>query len=317
MTSPTSARNAESQEPPEPRDGPQNGDGHGGDAGTDQTGQAAGGSEASGEAAVVAVSGRARPSKASRRALAAALLCGALGAALVLISAGQQWSSAEASFADSTLPVTAKGSEVTGLPSALALVGLAALVAVFAVRRAARLVVSALLALAGVGTLLAALLGADATAPLDEKAAKASGLTQRGIDVVELTGWPYVSGAGGALLLCAGALALRYGREWPSMSGSSRYERASQAPAVVDPDRPEDLWKALDRGDDPTGEAEPTSATAGGSTTADGTEAAEAGPSATDAPSADGAADVSEGERESAPRAAEAEGQHRAGRDAG
>ncbi|MYV65334.1 TIGR02234 family membrane protein, partial [Streptomyces sp. SID2131] len=37
-----------------------------------------------------------------------------------------------------------------------------------------------------------------------------------------------------------------------------RYERAGapragrKAPAATDPDRPEDLWKALDRGEDPT-----------------------------------------------------------------
>ena len=54
-------------------------------------------------------------------------------------------------------------------------------------------------------------------------------------------------------------LALRYGPSWPSMSGSGRYERDRAAgrappPPRVDPDRPEDLWKALDRGEDPTGE---------------------------------------------------------------
>jgi uncharacterized membrane protein (TIGR02234 family) len=54
----------------------------------------------------------------------------------------------------------------------------------------------------------------------------------------------------------AGLLALRYGRLWPGMSG--RYERGGaprpqRRPAPVDPDRPEDLWKALDRGEDPTG----------------------------------------------------------------
>ena len=45
-----------------------------------------------------------------------------------------------------------------------------------------------------------------------------------------------------------------YGAAWPSMGG--RYER-SGAPKprrrAVDPDRPEELWKAIDRGEDPTG----------------------------------------------------------------
>jgi uncharacterized membrane protein (TIGR02234 family) len=53
------------------------------------------------------------------------------------------------------------------------------------------------------------------------------------------------------MLLCAGLLALSYGRQWPAMSG--RYERAGRrAPRAVDPDRPEDVWRALDRGEDPT-----------------------------------------------------------------
>ncbi|MET9968515.1 TIGR02234 family membrane protein, partial [Streptomyces sp. NPDC006356] len=70
------------------------------------------------------------------------------------------------------------------------------------------------------------------------------------------TAWPYVAAVGGALILLAGLLALRYGRLWPGMSG--RYERNGtprprrRAPAAADPDRPEELWKALDRGEDPT-----------------------------------------------------------------
>jgi uncharacterized membrane protein (TIGR02234 family) len=197
-------------------------------------------------------------SRAARRALALALLSGAAGAAFALLASGQVWSHATASFAQGELPVQAKGGDVTGLPSALALVGLAALVAVFAVRRAARVLVAALLALCGGGVVAAALLGARDSAALEEQAAKASGLARTGVEAVQVSAWPYVSAAGGALLLVAGLLALRYGPSWPSMSGSSRYERTGprrrgRAAAPVDPDRPEDLWKALDRGEDPTG----------------------------------------------------------------
>lgn len=196
-------------------------------------------------------------SRAARRALALALLCGAVGAALALVAAGQTWSESTAEFAQGQVPVRAKGSEVTGLPSALALVGLAALVAVFAVRRAGRYVVSGLLTVCGAGVLASALLSADDNGALTEKAAKASGLANSGIGAVELTAWPYVAVIGGALLILAGLLALRYGSAWPSMSGSVRYERTplrqrAARPQRVDPDRPEDLWKALDRGEDPT-----------------------------------------------------------------
>lgn len=195
--------------------------------------------------------------RTARRALALALLCGAAGAALALLASGQVWSHATASFAQGELPVQAEGGDVTGLPSALALVGLAALVAVFAVRRKSRVVVAGLLTMCGAGTLVSALLSAGDSAPLVEKASRAGGLAHTGLESVHVSAWPYVSAAGGALLLLAGALGVRYGPAWPSMSGSGRYERTSRkprsAPAPVPEHRPEELWKALDRGEDPTG----------------------------------------------------------------
>ncbi|MFD1666454.1 TIGR02234 family membrane protein [Streptomyces calvus] len=194
--------------------------------------------------------------RTGRLSLAVALLCGALGAAVALLATRQQWSEGTATVAGGAFPLTARGSDVTGVPAALAVVGLAALVAVFAVRRAGRLAVAALLALSGAGTVVAALLGASDSAALDEKAAEASGDTSATVSALSHTAWPYVAAAGGVLLLVARLLALRYGRLWPGMSG--RYERGGaprpqRRPAPVDPDRPEDLWKALDRGEDPTG----------------------------------------------------------------
>ncbi|MDW8803576.1 TIGR02234 family membrane protein [Streptomyces scabiei] len=193
--------------------------------------------------------------RAGRRSLALALLSGALGAAVVLLASRQRWSQGTISVAGGDFPLTAQGSDVTGVPAALAVVGLAALVAVFAVRRSGRVLVSALLALSGAGTIAAALLGARDSAALDDKAAEASGDTAATVDALGHTGWPYVAAVGGALILLAGLLALRHGRRWPAMSG--RYERDGtprpRRVRPVDPDRPEDMWKALDRGEDPTG----------------------------------------------------------------
>ncbi|WP_240434585.1 TIGR02234 family membrane protein [Streptomyces sp. YIM 130001] len=188
--------------------------------------------------------------------MAVALFSGALGAAVVLLASRQTWSEGEASTAGGALHQIVKGSDVTGAPAALAVVGLAALVAVFAVRRSGRVLVSVLLALSGLGTVVAALGGAGDDGALDEKAATATGDAAAGIASVTHTAWPYAAVAGGALLLLAGLLALRFGSRWPAMSG--KYERDGtprprKAPAPVDPDRPEDLWKALDRGEDPTG----------------------------------------------------------------
>nr|BFD85385.1 TIGR02234 family membrane protein [Streptomyces sp. Xyl84] len=193
--------------------------------------------------------------RSGRRSLAVALLCGALGAAVALLASRQRWAEGTTTVAGGVFPLTAKGSEVTGVPAALAIVGLAALVAVFAVRRSGRLLVAALLALSGAGTVAAALSGASDGGVLDEKAAQTSGVTAATAASLSHTAWPYVAAAGGVLLLLAGLLALRYGRLWPAMSG--RYERSGaprpRAAKPLDPDRPEDLWKALDRGEDPTG----------------------------------------------------------------
>jgi uncharacterized membrane protein (TIGR02234 family) len=154
--------------------------------------------------------------------------------------------------------VHATGSQTTALPGALALVGLAALVAVFAVRRLGRYAVSGLLALSGIGVVAVVLARRGDHAPVNTAAAGATGLTRATAEHVGTTSWPLVGVAGGLLLLVAGLLALRYGSRWPAMS--SRYDRAGgkqpvprrAAPAPLDPDRAEDLWKALDRGEDPT-----------------------------------------------------------------
>ncbi|GGR17369.1 TIGR02234 family membrane protein [Streptomyces roseolus] len=201
---------------------------------------------------------RAAVTSGGRRSLAVALLLGALGATVVLLSAGQIWAEGTASVAGGTVPVEADGGTVTGVPTALAIVGLAALVAVFAVRRTGRTLVAGLLALSGAGAALAAFLGASDSAALDAEAARISGDTAAAVAGLTHTAWPYVAAAGALLILLAGLFALRYGKSWPAMGG--RYERSgaprpARRPATGDPDRPEDLWKALDRGEDPTHDA--------------------------------------------------------------
>ncbi|MGW1071728.1 TIGR02234 family membrane protein [Streptomyces sp. NPDC002537] len=199
-----------------------------------------------------------RAGGARRRSVGAALLSGAAGAALVLLAGGRTWAegTAAADIAQSAVSKTVSGQDVSGLPGALAVVGLATLVAVFAVRGVWRTVVAAVLALCGAGVVAGALAGADDTSALEEKAAKAQGLTSAAVGHVTHTPWPWVALAGGVLLFLAGLLALRYGKHWPAMSG--RYERDGtprprRPRTATDPERPEELWKALDRGEDPTG----------------------------------------------------------------
>ncbi|WP_151772788.1 TIGR02234 family membrane protein [Streptomyces abyssomicinicus] len=201
----------------------------------------------------------AAPARTGRRSLAVALLSGALGAAVALLASRQTWAEGSAEVAGGAFPLTATGSDVTGAPAALAIVGLASLVAVFAVRRAGRVLVAALLALCGAGTVAAALFGVADRAALDEKAAQVSGDASAAVTGLSHTSWPYAAAFGGALILTAGLLALWRGSRWPGMS--ARYERGAGVPrprraegaAPAGPERPEDMWKALDRGEDPTG----------------------------------------------------------------
>ncbi|WP_374207940.1 TIGR02234 family membrane protein [Streptomyces sp. MUM 203J] len=191
-----------------------------------------------------------------RRSLAVALLLGALGATVVLLASGQTWTRGTVTATGGSISLDAAGGEVTGAPTALAIVGLAALVAVLAARGPGRRLVALLLALSGAGASLAAFLGGSDSAALDAEAARTTGDTAARVGTLTQTAWPAVAGTAALLILAAGLIALRYGSAWPTMSGRYEREGGPRARAVrrrtTGPDRPEDLWKALDRGEDPT-----------------------------------------------------------------
>ncbi|MFG2842943.1 TIGR02234 family membrane protein [Kitasatospora sp. NPDC048296] len=184
-------------------------------------------------------------STAGRRTLGVMLLLTVLGAVLVLTAAGRDWAEGRAG----TLDVSVTGGKISELPGGLALVGLAAAVAVFAVRGVGRLAVGALTLLAGLGAAAASVAGASDTAALDSAASGKLALAGSTATEVSHSAWPWVALAGGLLLALAGLVTLRYGRGWPAMG--SRYEAPTRK-APVKADTPGDLWKALDRGEDPT-----------------------------------------------------------------
>lgn len=200
--------------------------------------------------------GEAAAATGGRRSLATALLLGAVGAAVVLLASGQTWTEGRVDAGGGSVTLDAAGGEVTGAPTALAIVGLAALVAVLAARGTGRRVVALLLTLSGAGASAAAFLGASDSTALDAEAARTTGDSAAQVEALTQTAWPYAASAAALLIVAAGLLALRYGSRWPAMSG--RYERdggpraRSAGRSAPDPDRPEDLWKALDRGEDPT-----------------------------------------------------------------
>jgi uncharacterized membrane protein (TIGR02234 family) len=189
---------------------------------------------------------------ASRRLGVAVLLCVA-GAAVALYGITRTWA-VEVTVRPGLpeLRSSRTGTDVAPWVIALALVALAGGGALLATRGLARRVLGGLLAVAGAGVAVGAILG---RVGLDVGAAGAGG-----------TLGPVACVAGGLLVLAGGWSALRHGHEWPGMG--ARYERRPQGtpPAAAgDHQAGTDdragtdqrvetraAWDALDRGDDPT-----------------------------------------------------------------
>ncbi|OIV35605.1 hypothetical protein BIV57_20730 [Mangrovactinospora gilvigrisea] len=182
--------------------------------------------------------------------MGSALLLAVVGPALVLIGGGQPWAHARATNQFGVIVhVAASGKEVNAAATALALVGLAAVVAVLATRRIGRLVVGAIMALSGAGIAVVAAMGASDTSALRDAASKAG--YNPTLSAVTHSAWPWLTLLGGVLLLAGGVLTVARGRTWPGMS--RKYDAPTgAAKRVTAASTPADIWKALDRGEDPT-----------------------------------------------------------------
>ncbi|WP_412542299.1 Trp biosynthesis-associated membrane protein [Longispora sp. K20-0274] len=119
--------------------------------------------------------------------------------------------------------VTHTGAENMPWLTAAAIVAMAGAGALLATRGLGRRLVGGLLVLAGLGVL----------------AASGYGLDAEGVARVLL---PAGNALGGLVLCAAGVVALRWGAGWPTMG--ARYERGAE--------QKDDMWSALDRGEDPT-----------------------------------------------------------------
>jgi uncharacterized membrane protein (TIGR02234 family) len=76
---------------------------------------------------------------------------------------------------------------------------------------------------------------------------------QTGADAGQVTAWPFVTAAGGLLLLAAGLLTVAAGRSWPALGQRYEAPAAEAAPQAPSEQLTEKgLWEALDRGEDPT-----------------------------------------------------------------
>ncbi|WP_448619780.1 Trp biosynthesis-associated membrane protein [Geodermatophilus sp. URMC 65] len=195
-----------------------------------------------------------------RREMAAAVVGLAAAGGLALSTGGQTWLTATVARPEPLPPVTERltGSELAPLVPAGGLLLLAAAVALVAVRGAARVLVGLLAAVAG-GVLGWSGLRTLATGG-DGAAAGVLGSGTPGSTVTTAVSaaWLVLALVAGLLAAAAGLLTVLRGRTWPGMG--RRYERAAAtattAPAPArrrtDEDRALDVWRALDRGEDPT-----------------------------------------------------------------
>lgn len=180
-----------------------------------------------------------------RRELVAALVSCLAGACGLLAAAAQPW--ARARVATPGLPshvVSVLGHQLSGWPTAGGLAGLAGTAGLIAAGRRLRAVVGALVAAAG---LAAVTVGVSGPSSAGVRAAVAAhpGSASGAAFGYTTTGWHWVAATGGLLLALAGASASWRARHWPTLGRRYDAPTAHAAPR-------QDMWAALDRGEDPT-----------------------------------------------------------------
>ena len=191
----------------------------------------------------------------SMRGKVVAALSSALGAGLILMSVGQEWAHGTVNEPIQVV-IHATGTQLSGVPDALGLAGLAGAVALFAARRIGRYVVGLVLLGAGVGVVVvvAGKLGHLHAALLTDAAAQSLGGSTAQVTGTGNSAWPYLTVLGGVLVALAGVYTLVSGGSWTGLS--SRYDApgaaAGSADAVPAEPTARELWDALGRGADPT-----------------------------------------------------------------
>ena len=199
---------------------------------------------------------RVRPARKATRAKTLAALLAAVGSGVVLVTIGRGWAHGDVTQ-PITFKVTATGSQLTGVPYALGLAGIAGALALFAVRRIGRYLVGAVLALAGAGTVYAV---ADRLSSLDQALHTQAGVQGLGsetkISNIDNSLWPYLTILGGVILCLAGIYTLARGRTWSGLGNRYEAPAGRQAAVAAKPTAGEvtarDLWDAQGRGADLT-----------------------------------------------------------------
>ncbi|GGC89029.1 hypothetical protein GCM10011512_14920 [Tersicoccus solisilvae] len=190
-----------------------------------------------------------------------------LAAAVVFVTTTQTWVHATlTSGTVRSIEAAVNGSDAARSVTALALVALAGALAISIAGRIARIVVAAIIVLAGIGCALAAVaVLADPGAAANGQIAARSGVTGGTISA-SVTGWVTVAVVAAVLLAACGILVLMAGPRWDA---ARRFETPATAPddgpaAPVDTSDEArrtaasghgddiDSWDSLTRGQDPT-----------------------------------------------------------------
>jgi uncharacterized membrane protein (TIGR02234 family) len=200
------------------------------------------------------------------RELAAALLAIVIGAALALLLTGITWQTISAPRPRPAADVLrhVSGRDLQAVIAGLAIVALAGAVAVLATRGIAKRLVGVLIALAGLAIVWRASLGFAAVGTGRARTLLNDGLN--GADIgTGITPHVQTHAIGPAVIIVAGLLVAFGGAivavRAPALSTmSGRYEaptKAAESERDAGPASDLAVWKALDRGDDPTIAAKP------------------------------------------------------------
>jgi uncharacterized membrane protein (TIGR02234 family) len=177
---------------------------------------------------------------------------GLAAAGAVVVGASRPWLSAAARV-EGLPQITASvdGTEIAPIAGALGFVLLASFGAVVATRGWVRRGVGVIIAVSGSIVLVSAVAAGSATDVLEDNLAARGWLG--GSYTSEIVGWRWVVVGGAVLCVLAGLAVIRLATQWATMG--SRYD----APATAEPPvgaadslSEAEVWKAIDRGHDPT-----------------------------------------------------------------
>lgn len=180
------------------------------------------------------------------RAYRSALLALVIGAALLLLGYSMPWANAEIPMVTggpASTTVALNGHDVLPLASMAGWIAAAGLAGIIATRTWGRLIIGAIVALAGAGSTVAAAWFGVASAGLVQAAAEShAGEPLPALTGAQVTWWWIPTLLASLLVLAAGLMTCVRGRTWPGLG--RKYDRSTPR-QLTD-------WQALDLGQDPT-----------------------------------------------------------------